>query len=256
MRAKQARKVSLINVNDYSGDKYSAYYEIRVMESDEGFLWGTRIYSRKDMENGKCKLVEEALDSAFTRDQADTAAQLWIKDSMEKYRFSQVGTLRGYAIPIPLDLLGGAFDFARSLWDKWAKPLFAIAYSTVVRNARVQEVQIAIDGGAGAGLLRIYTASRPATCGTATTLLAELTFSDPCAAAASGGVLTMSAITADASANATGTAAWFRAVDSTGTCVLDGDVGTSGSDLNLNSTSINSGVQVSVTSFTITAGNA
>jgi hypothetical protein len=66
----------------------------------------------------------------------------------------------------------------------------------------------------------------------------------------------MSAITADASANATGTATWFRCVDSTGTCCVDGNVGTSGSDLNLNSTSINSGVQVSVTSFTITAGNA
>jgi hypothetical protein len=69
-------------------------------------------------------------------------------------------------------------------------------------------------------------------------------------------VLTHSAITPDSSANATGTATWFRDVDSTGTCVMDGSVGTSGADLNLNSTSITSGVQVSCTSSTITAGNA
>lgn len=131
----------------------------------------------------------------------------------------------------------------------------AIAYSTTVRNNRLNQVRDAIDGGAGAGKLRIYTASRPATCGTATTLLAELTFSDPCSSGASGGTLTMSAITADSSADATGTAAWFRAVDSTGTCCIDGNVGTSGSDLNLNSTSISTGQQVSVSSMVITEGN-
>lgn len=132
----------------------------------------------------------------------------------------------------------------------------AISYSTTIRNNRLNQVRDAIDGGAGAGLLRIYDGTRPATCGTATTLLAELTFSDPCAGAAASGVLTMSAITADTQANATGTASWFRAVDSTGTCCIDGNVGTSGSDLNLNSTSITINQQVSITSFTITAGNA
>lgn len=131
-----------------------------------------------------------------------------------------------------------------------------IAYSTTVRDSRLTVVRDAVDGGAGAGLLRIYDGARPATCGTATTLLAELTFTDPCAGAPSSGVLTMSSITADTSANATGTATWFRCVDSTGTCVLDGDVSTSGSDLNLNSTSISTGQQVSVTSMAITAGNA
>lgn len=133
----------------------------------------------------------------------------------------------------------------------------ALGYVSAVRNSRLNAVRDAIDAGAGAGLLRIYTATRPATGGAATTLLAELTFSDPCASAASGGVLTFSAITADASANATGTAAWWRAVDSTGAAVVDGDCGTSGSDMNLNSLSITSGVQVSATGTnTITAGNA
>jgi len=68
--------------------------------------------------------------------------------------------------------------------------------------------------------------------------------------------MTFSAITADASANATITATWSRLVDSTGTCAVDGNVGTSGSDLNMNSVAIGVGQQVSITSATITAGNA
>jgi hypothetical protein len=131
-----------------------------------------------------------------------------------------------------------------------------IGILTAVRNAMLDAISAQINAGAGAGLLRIYIATQPATCGTATTLLAELTFSDPCAAAASGAVLTMSAITADSAANATGTATWFRATDSTGACVLDGTAGTTGTDMILNSAAISTGQQVSASSFTITAGNA
>jgi hypothetical protein len=69
-------------------------------------------------------------------------------------------------------------------------------------------------------------------------------------------VLTLNAITQDSSANASGTATWFRIVQSGGSnFVLDGDVGTSGSDLNLTTTTIVSGQPVSVTSFVITEGN-
>jgi hypothetical protein len=68
--------------------------------------------------------------------------------------------------------------------------------------------------------------------------------------------MTANAITDDSSANATGTASWFRITDSAGNAVVDGDVGTSGSDLNLNTVSITSGVQVSVTSLVLTDGNA
>jgi hypothetical protein len=123
-----------------------------------------------------------------------------------------------------------------------------------LRNNMLDE--ITARAGASA-LLRIYDGSRPATGGTATTLLAELTCNSTFAAAASGGVLTLNAITSDSSANATGTASWFRIVQSGGsTHVLDGNVGTSGSDLNLNTVSIVSGATVSISSFTITAGNA
>ena len=98
-------------------------------------------------------------------------------------------------------------------------------------------------------LLRIYQGTRPATGGAATTLLAELTCNATAfAPAAVNGVLT---------ANATDTATWFRIVQSDGsTFVMDGNVGTAGSDLNLNSVSIVAGGTVSVTSFVITEGNA
>lgn len=134
----------------------------------------------------------------------------------------------------------------------------ALSLGTTIRNNKLNQITAAVDGGSGAGLLRIYSGTRPATGAaiTSQTLLAELTFSDPSFPAASSGAMTASAITSDSSANATGTATWFRVVDSAGTFVMDGDVGTSGSDLNLNSVSIVSGVTVSVTSFVLTEGNA
>lgn len=131
----------------------------------------------------------------------------------------------------------------------------ALGYLAALRNNQLDEITALIDAGAGAGFWRIYDSTRPATGGAATTLLAQLTFSDPSAAAASGGVLTFSAITGDSSADATGTATWFRWVDSDATFVADGDVGTSGSDLNLDSVSIVAGGTVDITSATVTMGN-
>lgn len=128
----------------------------------------------------------------------------------------------------------------------------ALAYSTTVRNAMLDSITTAIGAS---GLLRIYDGTRPASGGAATTKLAELALSATAAAAASGGVLTMNAITQDSSADATGTATWFRLTTSGGTFVVDGSVGTSGSDLNLTTTSIVITQPVSVTSFTITEGN-
>lgn len=128
----------------------------------------------------------------------------------------------------------------------------ALAYSTAVRNAMLDAITSAIGTS---GLLRIYDGSRPASGGTATTLLAQLALSATAAPAASGGVLTFNAITQDSSADATGTATWFRVTTSGGTFVIDGSVGTSGSDLNLTTTSIVATQPVSVTSFVITEGN-
>lgn len=131
-----------------------------------------------------------------------------------------------------------------------------VGFVTSLRNARLDAINTALNAGAGPGKLRIYDGSRPATGGAATTLLAELTLSDPAAPAAAAGALTLSAITQDASANATGTATWARLLDSDNNVVADMSVGTSGADINLNTTSIVSGAAVSVTSAVFTEGNA
>jgi hypothetical protein len=108
------------------------------------------------------------------------------------------------------------------------------------------------------GHLRIYTGSQPALNGAVSgTLLADLTFGATAFAgsSASAGTVTATAnsITADSSADATGTAGYFALVKSDGTTVVaTGTVGTSGADLNLNSTAISAGAAVSVSSFTIT----
>lgn len=134
----------------------------------------------------------------------------------------------------------------------------ALGFTVATRNNRLDEITALIDAGT-AGLLRIYDGTRATSADTAVggqTLLAELTMNATSFPAASSGAMTANAITDDSSANATGTASWFRITDSAGNAVVDGDVGTSGSDLNLNTTSITSGVTVSVTSLVLTDGNA
>ncbi len=124
--------------------------------------------------------------------------------------------------------------------------------------ARRNEMLDSIDDNFNSGKLRIYSGTRPTDADTAlsgNTLLAELTFNSTAFGSASGGVLTANAITSDSSADATGTATWFRSLTSANAFVVDGNVGTSGSDLNLNTTSIVSGGPVAITSFTITEGN-
>lgn len=131
----------------------------------------------------------------------------------------------------------------------------ALGLNTTIRNNRLNQIKSGTDAGGAAGFLRIYDGARPATGGTATNLLAQLTFSYPCAPSASSGQLTFSAITS-ANASQSGTATWGRIVDSTGAFVADCSVGTSGADYILNTTTITAGVQVSCSSGVLTEGNA
>ena len=130
-----------------------------------------------------------------------------------------------------------------------------LKYSASLKNARLDQITTKVGAS---GLLRIYDGSQPAnpdTAVTSQTKLAELTTNASAfAAAASGGVLTANAISS-ANAVASGTASWFRLCKSDATAVIDGTVGTSGTDLIIDNTSIASGQQVSVTSLAITSGN-
>lgn len=110
----------------------------------------------------------------------------------------------------------------------------------------------------GAGHIEIRTGSQPATTDTAATgtLLGTLTLSNPAfgnATTASPSVATASAITSDTTADATGTAGWFRAYSGGGTAVIDGSITATGGggDMTLDSTSIVAGGTIAVSSWTV-----
>lgn len=131
-----------------------------------------------------------------------------------------------------------------------------VSLTTAVRNARLD----AIVTFAGASpIVRIYDGTPPASANAALSsnnTLATLPCSATLAPAASGGVLTLSAITSDSSADASGTATFYRWLKSDATTVIkQGSVGTSGADLNLNTVSVVIGGPVAVTSWTVTDGN-
>lgn len=131
-----------------------------------------------------------------------------------------------------------------------------IRFVTAVKNSALDTIKAAIDAGAGAGTIKIYTGTQPTTAAdaiTTQTLLGTLTFSDPCGTSASG-TLTMSAITQDSAADATGTATWARIADSTGATVCDVDVTATGGGgtLQFNTTSFVIGGPILISAFTIT----
>ncbi len=86
--------------------------------------------------------------------------------------------------------------------------------------------------------------------------LADLAFGGTAFAAASAGSKAANSITQDSSANATSTATWGTLIISAnafaGARKHDFSVGTSGANVNFNTTSVVSGAAVAVTSYTMT----
>lgn len=137
-------------------------------------------------------------------------------------------------------------------------------YTATHRSAAMSDL---VTATGGTGFLMILTGAQPASVATVDsgTVLVVLPLSAT-AGTVSAGVLTFNAITATA-ASATGTAAHFLicTTNSTANCVavtsatriIQGSVGTSGSDLNFaGGVSFTSGETISVSSFTITAGGS
>ena len=134
----------------------------------------------------------------------------------------------------------------------------AIQLSTTLRNARLDQIETTVGTAA---ILRIYSGSMPANVAAATTgtLLAEATLPSDWMAAASSGSKALSGTWSDTSVNATGTAGYFRIFASDGTTAhIQGTVTNSGGggDMIVDSTSFVSGTTFTVTSFTLTDGNA
>ena len=109
--------------------------------------------------------------------------------------------------------------------------------SDSVRNAKADAAVDLLDVG-GAGTIKIYSGSQPATPATAAsgTLLATVTLPSP------------------AFGSASGTAGWARFADGAGTTRFDGDVTVTGGGgvVTLSSTSLTSGAPVDITGGTWT----
>ena len=133
-----------------------------------------------------------------------------------------------------------------------------LKFSAALKNAMQNAITTTLGASALIDIMSGTQATNPDTALGAQVILATLTCNATFAPGASGGVLTLNAIT-----NGTGTAGagggtvatWFRMKTSGGTAHIDGTVGISGCDLNINNTNIATGQTVSVTSATFTNGN-
>jgi hypothetical protein len=125
----------------------------------------------------------------------------------------------------------------------------AFQYSTTLRNNQAGQIQSTVGGS---GTLKIFSGAEPANCGSAdpSGLLATITL--PATFLTSTAGVTTIAGSWTVAASGTGTAASWRIYDGSVVCHVQGNM----TDLVLNNNSIGTGQTVTVTSFTVTAGNA
>lgn len=141
---------------------------------------------------------------------------------------------------------------------------YATKLSNVLAKAMADAVTTQLDSGSGACTVTLYSGTQP-TGGPdeaidAQVALAIFTMSDPSFGSATdatpGGRITALSVpktTTGEDAASTGTVAtWFRAKTSAGTAVVDGTVGTSGTDMVIDNTTIADGQTVNLTAWTIT----
>jgi len=127
--------------------------------------------------------------------------------------------------------------------------------SAAAATAACDAIVDLIDSGAGTAYLKIYDGSKPANVATAIgaqVILSEHALPNPAFGACSDGVGTAVSVGTDSSANATGSADFFRVFNRNGDAVMDGTVGTSGADLNINSVDIGAGASVAISAWTFT----
>lgn len=121
-----------------------------------------------------------------------------------------------------------------------------IRFNTATRNFLADTLGTAM----AAATLSIYTGSQPAAANDAAsgTKLVDISITSFNAASSGTAALDTSSPNVG-TAIATGTAGWGRITHTSG--VIDGTVGTSGTDFTINSTSINIGSAVTLTAMTI-----
>lgn len=134
----------------------------------------------------------------------------------------------------------------------------ALKYSTAVRNAQLDAIESEVGTSA---IMEIRTGAPPANVAAANsgTVLATLNLPSDWLAAASSGSKGLNGTWEDTSADAAGTAGHFRIFASDGTTAhIQGTITATsgGGDMELDNTSIAAGQAISISSFTISAGNA
>ena len=126
------------------------------------------------------------------------------------------------------------------------------------RNAMCDAAVDLVDDGSeeDAGALRIYTGPQPASASdeASGTLLAEVELSQPAFGDASAGVATLLGVPISTTGLANGTAGWARIVNRDDATVMDLSVSATGGggEVQLNTTTISSGVSVTLTGGTVT----
>lgn len=123
-------------------------------------------------------------------------------------------------------------------------------YGATLRNNQVSQIQTTVGA---TGSLKIFSGAEPANCAAADPTGLLCTIALPASFLTSAGGVTTIAGTWSAAASATGTAASWRMYDGSAVCHVQGNTTT---DLVLNNQNITSGQTVTITSFSVTAGNA
>lgn len=138
----------------------------------------------------------------------------------------------------------------------------ALQYSTTLRNNMLNENTAITEVwnttiGASASLI-VYTGAAPVNCGTPAsgTTLVTITLNSAPFGASSSETITLNGLTLSANAAASGTAGYFRIVDGSAVCHVQGTCGQGSGDLSFNNTAIVSPQTVQITGFTITAPGA
>ena len=130
-----------------------------------------------------------------------------------------------------------------------------LQYSSALRTNKVAQIQATIGSS---GTLKIFSGAKPANCAASdpSGLLATITLPSTLLTSAAG-VASLSG-TWSVAASGAGTAASFRMYDGSSNCHVQGTVTLTGGagDLTVDNTSIPVGQTVTVTSFTVTSGNA
>lgn len=134
----------------------------------------------------------------------------------------------------------------------------AVQKSVAVRNAELDVIETTIGTLA---VLKFRTGAQPATCATADsgTVVASMTLPSDWMSAAASGAKAQLGTWQDASADSSATIAHWRLYASDGvTCHMQGSatITGGGGDITLDAVAVTAGQVVTITSFTLTEGNA